>query len=136
MTAQTLEQQQIAAWLAEKPCPECGSNPPETKGTVFVDGPGTVVDCDTCLDSNGKPTGLANPWASEECPRKPTMHGHQGCGSCNGSGRVARDITIEDVLEHSTRSQRRRILVGLAAQEDGFTLEAIRLFMAMQIKVA
>lgn len=117
------EAPELNRWLAEQPCPQCGGQ----KGYRGDDWDMPRL-CTVC-----KGTGLAFPWASEKCLHQ-NLEGvgwEQDC-SCNGSGRVPRNITIEDVLDHASRDQRRRILVGLAAQEKDFKLETVRLFVMMQ----
>ncbi|KKN67755.1 hypothetical protein LCGC14_0457880 [marine sediment metagenome] len=104
----------LRAWLAELPCPECGGT-----GKLIVGGrgggghmnPHGEVLCTKCQDADGKPTGLALPWASESCLKCRGKGNRRGqasstvqCVPCNGSGRVLKALTSDDLWEHGVHS--------------------------------
>jgi hypothetical protein len=91
--------EQICTWLAEQPCPDPGCIKGLDKGSPSVFG--------SCRSCDG--TGLAFPWASEECPPwfgepgKPASWqeggSHKGHDKCNGSGCVPKALGLEALLE-------------------------------------
>lgn len=87
-------------WLAAQPCLRCK----DTSGYEPVPRPGDI-DFGACLGCKG--TGLAFPWASEECrgywpgEGSVTQPCWSGCEECKGSGRVPKAVGLEELLEFS-----------------------------------
>lgn len=104
-------------WLAGQLCPNCLGDKRVISNTLWTDAHSEAVEnCTVCIDSEIKPTGLAFPWASEECGAlwcnngvSPNARDPDGiCHDCNGSGRVPKAVGLEELL--------RQGVIGAAGQ--------------------
>jgi len=121
--------QELTRLLALKPCPECVPLWRDSADTqVCQHGTACDIHCCTCHSgfefsttehteecrhcSRCRDSGLANPWASEECLicngegehsvryyYRSRPEGREQCKSCNGSGRVPKAVGLEDVMQ-------------------------------------
>ncbi len=113
-------------------CPECGLNPPETRGTMFVDGPGVVVGCDTCPGTGrvarfpgfrqecswcrGKKRILKHFLVIGDEPYKPVDDDYDPCTHCHKQGWQVRAGGLHDALAGLTRGQASDVLYGLMGE--------------------
>lgn len=108
---------ELRRWFADEPCPTCNGSRWNFGGDDFMER--RHEECTACLDTDGRPTGLAFPWASELC--RPCYvcleHGRKAivdedgccvtCGAdapeCDG-GRVPKAVGLEVLFEHGLMS--------------------------------
>ena len=97
----------IRDWLVALPCPACGSNPPETKGKEFVDGPGTIVECLDCKGTVRRFSALS-----------------RECKACQGLGVWCADPDCPDP-DHRCAGLAETDDVCTDGRVEAFTLEAV-----------